>query len=174
MISAEKLEKVLTYIDLVSEWTGKAASYLVLLLTAAISYEVVARYAFNAPTLWAQEVSTYLFGSFFMLGGAYVMRHDGHVRVDMVYSRLSSRRKAIVDLVTFPIFFFLFVGVLVWEGSKMAIWSWSIWEHTQSPWSPPIYPLKTVIPVAALLLLLQGIARYVQDILLLIGEGRGK
>ena len=173
-MAEEKLGKVLKFVDGMSEWTGKAASYLVLLLTAAISYEVVARYVFNAPTLWAQEVATYLYGSFFMLGGAYVMRHDGHVRVDIFYSRLSSRGKAIIDLITFPVFFFLFVGVLVWEGSNMAIWSWSIWEHTQSPWSPPIYPLKTVIPVAALLLLLQGIARYVHDILLLIGERRGK
>ena len=172
MISAEKLEKVLTYIDLVSEWTGKATSYLVLLLMAAISYEVVCRYVFSAPTLWAQEVGTYLYGAFFMLGGAYVMWKDGHVRVDVLYSRLSPKGRVIVDLITFPFFFFLFVGILVWEGGKMAIWSWSIWEHTQSPWSPPIYPLKTVIPVASLLLLLQGLARYVRDIRFLFQERR--
>ena len=168
MISAEKLEKALRYVDRVSEWTGKATSYLVLLLTMAICYEVVCRYVFDAPTLWAQEVSTYLFGAFFMLGGAYVMWKDGHVRVDIVYGRLSERGKAIVDLITFPIFFFLFMGILVWEGGKMAIWSWSIWEHTQSPWSPPIYPLKTIIPLAALLLLLQGARRFIDDILIIM------
>jgi TRAP-type mannitol/chloroaromatic compound transport system permease small subunit len=172
VISAEKLEKVLTYIDLVSEWTGKATSYLVLVLTGTVTYEVVCRYAFNAPTIWAQESSTYLYGAFFMLGGAYVLLHDGHVRVDIFYSRLSQRGKAIVDLITFPVFFFLFVGILVWEGGKMAIWSWSIWEHTQSPWSPPIYPLKTVIPVASLLLFLQGLARYIRDIRFLVNERR--
>lgn len=174
MIPAEKIEKVLTYVDWVSEWTGKATSYLILLLTAVITYEVVLRYAFNAPTIWAQETSTYIFGAFFMLGGAFVMRHDGHVRVDIIYARLSPRDKAIVDLITFPIFFFLFLGILVTEGTKMAIWSWTIWERTQSPWSPPIYPLKTVIPVAALLLLLQGTARYIRDVLILVKNRRSR
>jgi TRAP-type mannitol/chloroaromatic compound transport system permease small subunit len=169
---ADSIEKALSHIDRVSEWTGKATSYLILLLTAVITYEVVLRYGFNSPTIWAQETSTYIFGAFFMLGGAYVMRHDGHVRVDIIYSRLSPRRRAIVDLITFPIFFFLFLGILVTEGTGMAIWSWTIWEHTQSPWSPPIYPLKTVIPVAALLLLLQGIARYIRDIMVLVKNRR--
>jgi len=132
----------------------------------------VCRYVFDAPTIWAQETSTFLYGAFFMLGGAYVFLIDGHVRVDIFYTRFSRRGKAIVDLITFPIFLFLFLGILVWEGGKMAIWSWSIWEHTQSPWSPPIYPLKTVIPVASLLLLLQGIARYVRDLLFLVKERR--
>ncbi|MGQ9694261.1 MAG: TRAP transporter small permease subunit [Thermodesulfobacteriota bacterium] len=165
---------LLSFVDKLSEWTGKVTSYLVLLLTGTISYEVICRYALNAPTLWAQEVSTYIYGSFFMLGGAYVMLKDGHVRVDIFYSRLSTRGKAIIDLISFPIFFFLFIGILVWEGSKMAIWSWSIWEHTQSPWSPPIYPLKTVIPVAALLLLIQGLKRYILSIQMLLGGRRSK
>ncbi len=164
MRMGENLDKLFKFVDRLSEWTGKVTSYLVLLLTGAISYEVICRYVFNAPTLWAQEVSTYLYGSFFMLGGAYVMLKDNHVRVDIFYSRISYRAKALVDIITFPIFFFLFVGILVWEGSKMAIWSWSIWEHTQSPWSPPIYPLKTVIPVASLLLLLQGVKKFIQSI----------
>jgi TRAP-type mannitol/chloroaromatic compound transport system permease small subunit len=172
VISEERIEKVLIYIDQVSEWTGKATSYLILLLTGVITYEVVLRYGFNAPTIWAQETSTYIFGAFFMLGGAYVMHHDGHVRVDIIYSRLSPRGRAITDLITFPIFFFLFLGILVIEGTNMAIWSWSIWEHTQSPWSPPIYPLKTVIPVAALLLVLQGAARYIRDVLVLVKNRR--
>lgn len=171
MKKPSSVESWLKVIDRMSEWTGRAASYLVLLLMAAISYEVVCRYVFNAPTLWAQETSSYLYGSFFMLGGAYVLWKDGHVRVDIFYSRLSPKGKAIVDLITFPLFFFLFISVLVWEGGRMAIWSWSIWEHTQSPWSPPIYPLKTVIPVSALLLFLQGLARYIRDIRLLLGKG---
>jgi TRAP-type mannitol/chloroaromatic compound transport system permease small subunit len=107
-----------------------------------------------------------------MLGGAYVMAKDSHVRVDIFYSRLSPKGKAILDLITFPIFFFLFIGVLVWEGSKMAIWSWSIWEHTQSPWSPPIYPLKTVIPVASFLLLLQGLKGYILNVQLIFRKRR--
>jgi len=165
--------RMLKWVDRLSEWTGRAASYLVLLLTGTISYEVVCRYVFNAPTLWAQETSSYLYGSFFMLGGAYVMSLDRHVRVDIFYARLSPKGRALVDLITYPFFFFLFVGVLVWEGGKMAIWSWSILEHTQSPWSPPIYPLKTIIPLSALLLLLQGIARYVRDIYALFNERKG-
>lgn len=163
-MSEEKPLRFLSFIDKMSEWTGKATSYLVLLLTGAISYEVVSRYIFNAPTLWAQEVSTYIYGTFFMMGGAYVMLKDNHVRVDILYTHLSPKGKAIVDLITFPLFFFLFVGILVWEGSKMAIWSWSIWEHTQSPWSPPIYPLKTVIPLASGLLFLQGLNRFLKSI----------
>lgn len=173
-MAAQKIAGLLKFIDRMSEWTGKAASYLVLLLTGTISYEVVCRYVFNAPTLWSQETSSYLYGSFFMLGGVYVMSLDRHVRVDIFYSRLSLKGKAIVDLITFPIFFFLFIGVLVWEGGKMALWSWSIWEHTQSPWSPPIYPLKTVIPLSALMLLLQGIARYVRDVFVLFNERKNR
>lgn len=171
-MNEEKIDGLLKFIDRMSGWTGRATSYLVLLLSGVVMYEVVCRYVFNAPTIWAQETSTFLYGAFFMLGGAYVFLIDGHVRVDIFYTRLSRRGKAIVDLISFPIFFFLFIGILVWEGGKMAIWSWSIWEHTQSPWSPPIYPLKTVIPVAALLLLLQGIARYVRDVLFMINERR--
>jgi len=171
-MTKEKFSSILNFIDKMSEWTGKATSYLVLLLTCAISYEVICRYVFNAPTLWAQEVSTYIYGTFFMMGGAYVMLKDNHVRVDILYSRLSQRGKAIIDLITFPLFFFLFIGVLVWEGSKMAIWSWSIWEHTQSPWSPPIYPLKTVIPVASGLLLLQGLNRFLKGISYLFQKRR--
>ncbi|MBA7469041.1 hypothetical protein ES707_04303 [subsurface metagenome] len=152
-------------IDAISERVGKGISYLVILMVLLLVYEVIMRYAFNSPTVFAHEASLFLYGTTGMLAGAWVLRHEGHVRMDAIYGRLSPRTRAIIDLATAPLFFLL-VGVVLWTGWDMAYFSVKVNEHTQTPWGPPYYPLKLAIPLAALLILLQGIVKFIRDFFL--------
>jgi TRAP-type mannitol/chloroaromatic compound transport system permease small subunit len=104
--------------------------------------------------------------------GAYVYAVDGHVNVDIFHGRLSPRKKAVVDLITAP-FFFFFVFIMFWFGGKFALNAWGFKETLSSAWGPPIYPVKTVIPVAAGLLLLQGLARFIRNLHLAVTGKEG-
>lgn len=159
------MRKFCRIIDAVSERVGKGISFLVILMVLLLVYEVIMRYAFNNPTVFAHETSLFLYGSTGMLAGAWVLRHDGHVRMDAIYGRLPLRTRAIIDLATAPLFFLL-VGVVLWTGWDMAYFSVKVNEHTQTPWGPPYYPLKLAIPLSALLLLFQGIAKFIRDFFL--------
>jgi len=157
-----RLRFSLSVIDNISEWTVMIMGFAIPLIVVLIIYEVVMRYVFNQPTIWVHELSQLLWGSLFMLVGAYILRHDGHVNMDLVYTRLSPRKRAILDLVT-ALIFFLFCGVLLWKGWTMASNSLAILEHSGSPWDPPIYLVKLTIPVGASLLILQGIAKFIRN-----------
>jgi TRAP-type mannitol/chloroaromatic compound transport system permease small subunit len=126
-------------------------------------FEVFARYIFDKPTIWAHETSTFFFGAYFLLGGAFCLRREGMIFVDVIYGRLSRRKQAILNMITFP-FFLAVCYVLIWIGTEEAIYSWSVWERTNTTWEPPLYPLKTVVPVAAFLLFLQGIANFIREV----------
>ena len=152
-------------IDAVSERVGKGISFLVILMVLLLVYEVIMRYAFNSPTVFAHETSLFLYGTTGMLAGAWVLRHDGHVRMDAIYGRLPLRTRAIIDLATAPLFFLLVVVVL-WMGWDMAYFSVKVNEHTQTPWGPPYYPLKLAIPLSAFLMLFQGLAKFIRDFFL--------
>jgi TRAP-type mannitol/chloroaromatic compound transport system permease small subunit len=166
------LQLYLRVTDTISEWAGKLFSWLILPLVAALFYEVVARYAFNAPTVWAWDMSYMLYGALFMLGAAYTLRLEGHVRVDVFYRLLRPRWRAVIDLLLYLIFFFPAMIVLLKYGMDYAWYAWSIQERAAvSPWRPPIYPLKTVIPVAAFLLLLQGVAQWVRSLTIALRRG---
>ena len=155
--------RFLNWIDKISEYSGKIVSFLVLLMIGIVTYEVVARYVFNSPTLWAHETAQYIFGSFTILGGAYVLLRESHVRMDIIYSRVSPRTQAILDIITAPLFF-AFIGVLLWKGGQIAWSSIELLEKSNSQWRPPIYPVKAMIPLAAFLILIQGIARLIRNI----------
>jgi len=157
-------------IDVINEWGGKALSFLVLAIGAMISYEVALRYLFNAPTTWAHELSLHVFASYSVLGGAYVLLHNGHVRMELLYMHLPPRRRAILDLVAFPLLLLLLGTVLV-EGTKMAVHSIEVREITVSFLHSPVYPVKASIPVAAFLMLLQALAQFLRSLVLAI-EGR--
>jgi TRAP-type mannitol/chloroaromatic compound transport system permease small subunit len=157
------LQKVLTCIDLISDWTGKATSYLILPGILVLSLEVVLRYAFNSPTMWAHGTSQRLFATYYILAGAYVLRHNQHVKVDILYNRLSVRKKALLDLFG-SIFFFVFCGVLFWKGLDFAWTSLSQLEPDETPWRAPLYPFKMMVPLGALLILLQGLAKLIRDL----------
>ena len=157
------LKKTLRFIDQLSEWTGRVTSLMIYGVLGTLIYEVFARYVFNSPTIWAHETSTFFFGAYFMLGAAYCLRHDSMIHVDILSRRLSLRKQAALNVVTFVLFVAVCIP-LIWMGGKEAAYSWSVREHTNTTWAPPLYPLKIVIPVAASLLFLQGIARFIRDV----------
>jgi len=157
------LSKFCRIVDAVGEWIGKGVSFLLIPMCLLLVYEVIMRYGFNSPTVFAHEASLFLFGTTGMLAGAWVLCHDGHVRMDAIYGHLSPRIKAIMDLVTAPFFFFLII-VLLWQSYNMACFSVAMGEHTTSSWGPPYFPIKIVIPVSTLLLLLAGVVRFIRDL----------
>lgn len=138
-------------------------SYLAFVMFLLLLLEVVARYVFSAPTVWATELTQMLFGAYIMLSGGYLLVHRRHVTVDIFYARFSPRRKAAVDIIT-SVLFFLFMLVLLKEGWAMAEEAVSRMETSHSAWNPPIWPLKLTIPIGTVLLLLQGIVKLVQDL----------
>lgn len=152
---------VLGGVDTISEWSGKVVSMLILFMMCILLWEVTLRYAFNAPTMWAHETCQHMFGSYSVLAGAYVLLHYRHVRVDVIYGRFSPRGRAILDSVTYLIFF-LFVGLMLVTGVQMAWHSVKIMEYSFSPWGPPIYPFKLTVPIAAFLILIQGLAHWIR------------
>lgn len=157
------LVRFLYIVDLVNERLGRVISLLLLALCLLMVYEVIMRYVFSRPSHWAFETSLFIYGGVGILGGAYVLLHGQHVRLDVFYGRLSPRTKTILDLVTVPVFF-LVLAVLLWQGGVKAYNSVLIREVTDSMWGPPIYPIKIAIVLAAFLLLLQGIAKFIRDL----------
>ncbi|RJQ65311.1 MAG: TRAP transporter small permease subunit [Desulfobacteraceae bacterium] len=160
------LNAVLRFIDNLNDWVGRVLSLSILLMFVLVLMEVIRRYFFNSPTVWGNELTQLIFGAYVILSGGYILRYGGHVNVDIFYARLSPKPKALLDIITF-ILFFLFCGMLLIYGGQLAWESLITWEHTQSAWNPPAYPFKLMIPLGAFLLLLQGIAKLIRDILIL-------
>jgi TRAP-type mannitol/chloroaromatic compound transport system permease small subunit len=152
-------------IDTVAAWTGRATAWLIIPMTIAVTWEVASRRFFNAPTIWAFDVTYMLYGTHFMLGTAYTLMRIGHVRVDMLYQGWSIRRQNIIDAIGYFFFFFPAMIMLFYFGYQEASHSWSIGETSDaSPWRPIIYPFKTVIPVTAVLLLIQGVGELLKSL----------
>jgi TRAP-type mannitol/chloroaromatic compound transport system permease small subunit len=133
-------------------------------MTIAVTWEVVARHFFRAPTIWAFDVTYMLYGTHFMIGTAYTLMRVGHVRTDMLYANWSIRRQNWIDAVGYLFFFFPAMVLLFYFGWQEFHHSWSIGETSDaSPWRPIVYPFKGVIPLTAALLLLQGIAEFLKS-----------
>jgi TRAP-type mannitol/chloroaromatic compound transport system permease small subunit len=158
------LGRILGIIDAISEWSGRLFSFLVIPIFIIIGFEVIARYVFNSPTVWASELALQIFGVYFVIGGAYTLLYNRHVRMDMLYSRLSVRQKAIMDLVTSLLFSFLLTGVLLWYGADYAFYSIAHQQTTGSIWNSPIWPSRFMFVIAVLLLLLQQIATFIRNV----------
>ena len=156
------LNAILNAIDTINDWVGKVLSFGVLVMFALVLIEVIRRYFFNSPTVWGNELTQLTFGVYVVLCGGYILRWGGHVNVDILYGRFSARGKAIVDIITF-VLFLLFCGMMLAYGGSLAWESVARFEHSQSAWNPPLYPVKLMIPSGAFLLLLQGIAKLVRD-----------
>lgn len=161
------LNLILSFIDNLNDWIGRILAYGSFLMFILVLSEVVRRYFFNAPSVWANELTQLIFGAYVILSGGYILRWGGHVNVDIFYSTLSDRWKALLDIAT-SIVFFLFCGMLLKYGGELAWESLSTFEHSQSAWNPPLYPFKLCIPIAAVLLILQGLAKLIRDILTLV------
>ena len=162
------LAKVLNSIDTLSEWMGKAFSFLIVAITIIEVREVVARYIFGKPTDWSWELSTILYGIFFVMGGAWVLKEQRHVRTDIFYARLSSKMKAYVDLFFFPLLFFSFVLFLTWYSTEAAVRSVAIRETTYTVWAPPYYPSKIALALGFVLLGLVGLAKWIRDLVFIV------
>jgi len=155
------MDRIFEIIDSVNDRFGKFLSYFNIGIVGIVCWEIVARYVFNAPTLWASEGMVMLTGLLYALTGGYAQFHKRHVRIDLLYDRLSPRRQAICDGVTY-IFFCFFMFALVWAGTDFAWDSVRIRETSGTPWNPFIYPLKCAIPVSAFLIWIQMTADVVR------------
>jgi TRAP-type mannitol/chloroaromatic compound transport system permease small subunit len=164
-VSAERLIQA---IDWISYWSGKVFAWLIVALTFVVSIEVFKRYILNAPTAWIFDFNSMLYGTLFMMCGAYTLAAAGHVRADFVYSYLKPRTQAALDLALYFLFFIPGILGLIYAGADYAALSWRIGEHsTVTAEGPPVYHFKTVIPVAGLLVILQGVAEIVRCIVCL-------
>jgi TRAP-type mannitol/chloroaromatic compound transport system permease small subunit len=160
------MTKFLHFIDSLSTWVGKAFAWLILVLTLGISYEVLVRYAFRAPTTWAFDFSYINYGAMFLMAGAYALSRNGHVRADVVYRLWKPRTQAMMDLLLYFLFFLPAVAAWIYAGWNYA--SFSVRFREVSIFSPagiPVFPLKALIPVTGILLLLQGIAEIIRCVI---------
>jgi len=158
--------RYIEFADRLSAWFGKAFAWLILVMTFGMAYEVFSRYLLNAPTAWSLDVSFIMYGTLFMMGGAYTLSRGGHVRGDFVYRLWQPKTQAKVELVLYFLFFFPGVLALVLAGWKYAARSWGYLEvSVNSPAGVPVFQLKTVIVAAGLLLVFQGIAQVMRCIL---------
>ena len=164
------MKKIARMIDSFNEVTGRYLALLILPLIFVVMYEVFARKIFHSPTSWGFELTIYIYGAHFMLGMAYTMLHDRHVRIDVIAMQLPKKVQLWLRIITFIIIFIPFVGALTYAVIVYAAESWKILEHSSTAWKPPIYPVKTIMPVALILLLFQGISNFIKDIYKLKGE----
>jgi len=154
------MTRFILLVDLLTAWVGKAFSWCILLLTFGVGYEVFVRYALRNPTAWAFDISYMMYGTLFMMAGAYTLSRDGHVRGDVIYRLWKPRTQAIVEFVLYLLFFFPGILALIIAGADYASDSWFYNEvSVMSPANVPVFQFKTIIPVAGALLFLQGLAQ---------------
>ncbi|MBP6008817.1 MAG: TRAP transporter small permease subunit [Rhodoferax sp.] len=162
------MQKLLLAVDKLSTVVGKAFSWLILLLTLMITWEVFSRYVLDNPHPWAFDVMSMMYGTLFMTAGAYTLSQNGHVRGDVLYGFFPPRLQAGLDLALYLLFFIPGVVALAWAGYNFAADSWAINEHSNiTANGPPVYPFKTIIPIAGTILLLQGLVEIVRCVICL-------
>jgi TRAP-type mannitol/chloroaromatic compound transport system permease small subunit len=152
-------------IDKFTDFTGTAIAWLNVPLVLAVSYEVLARYLFNAPTIWSFDVTYMLYGTIFMLGAAYALHKGAHIRTDFFFEKWSVRTKGVIDSVAYLVFFFPSILLFGWVGWTEGFYAFQIGETSeQTPWRPILWPFKMVVPLACLLLLVQGISETIKSV----------
>jgi TRAP-type mannitol/chloroaromatic compound transport system permease small subunit len=160
--------RVLHAIDGISTWCGKAAAWLIIILMGVVCAEVIKRYLLNSPTAWIFDLENMLYGTLFMLCGAYALAQNAHVRGDFLYSSMRPRLQATLDLLLYIVFFIPGIAALIYAGYTFAAESWAIGEHsTVTANGPPVYHFKAMIPVAGALVMLQGFAEIVRSVICL-------
>ena len=161
------MRKILRVVDTVSVFFGKGVSILTLFVAMAIVYEILMRYTFSLPTVWASESTVFACGLVYLLGGAWTLLEDKHVRIDMLYAKISPRGRAALDCFTY-LFFAFYIAVMLRATTIYAYESVALRETTMTPWDPPIYPMKVAMAVALALLLMQGTARFIRNLYFLV------
>jgi len=163
------MRTVIRVVDSISEWTGKVISWLCLALVLVGVYEVIMRYAFNAPTVWAYETSVMLGGTIYIMGFAYVHQHQGHVRVDVLYTHFSPRRKAVIDVICALLFLFPLLAILLDASALFTRHAWAINERLiVTYWKPPAAPFRTIVMIGLSLFTLQCVTQFIRDLYLLV------
>ena len=158
----EDFMKILEHIDMINDWVGKVFSWIIVIIMFLAAYEVAMRYFFSRPTIWVWEINSHLLCVSGAFAGGYALLTDTHVSVDILSSRLSPHIRSLVNLITSPLFF-IFVGALIWFGTQEAWRSIIVGEREISTFASPLYITKSLIPIGAVLLFLQGIAKYVRE-----------
>ncbi|MBI5114394.1 MAG: TRAP transporter small permease subunit [Rhodovulum sp.] len=165
---AKPVQRVLYVVDGISTIVGKTSAWLIIVLMAVVCVEVVKRYVLNAPTAWIFDLNNMLYGSLFMLCGAYTLAQNAHVRGDFLYGSMKPRTQATLDLILYVLFFVPGIMALLYAGWHYAQDSWRILEHSNvTADGPPVYHFKTVIPIAGALVLLQGFAEMLRCVVCL-------
>jgi TRAP-type mannitol/chloroaromatic compound transport system permease small subunit len=166
-----KLKAFLNGIDQISEWSGRIFVWLIIPLTVVVAYEVVARRVFDAPHIWATEVTDYIYGAHFMLVAAYTLLYKAHVSVDIISQAFPPRVKGVFEILTHLLFFFPFCIIMLYYGTDFAYTSWMQAETSGSAALPVVPEVKTAMPVAFALLIIQGLATFIRSIYLTV-KGR--
>ena len=156
------IDSILAFIDTVNHKVGRLTSFFIVGMLAPILIEVVLRYIVNRPTIWAHELSTFFFGASWVLGAGYTFLLGGHVNMDVFYNKCTLRKKAILDIITY-VCTFTFCFFMLKESIEMAARSWAMKEISDTLWAPPLYPIKTILPIGVLLLLLQSLNKFIRD-----------
>jgi TRAP-type mannitol/chloroaromatic compound transport system permease small subunit len=159
----QRLIRAVAVIDAISIWSGKAFSYLIIPMVGSEVFEIISRYFFNRPTIWAEDMSTMIYGAFFMLGAGYTLQRQQHIRTDFLYMKWSTRTKGIVDSLLYITLYFPSMGIFLWVCWQYAFQSMTLGERiVTSPWMPIVWPLKLTMPIGAALLILQGVSEVVK------------
>ena len=160
------LNRLFHFVDRMNYWIGRVVSYLVIVMMVTIMYDVIARYFFRSPTLWATELNIYILCGYILLGGGATLAENGHVRVDLFWSILSDRKKALVDVATSGLFM-AFCVALTWKGCEMAYRAFMDGSTSSEAMGWPLFPSQIMVPLGGLLLGLQGLAKLWRDILII-------
>jgi TRAP-type mannitol/chloroaromatic compound transport system permease small subunit len=162
------LKGIIKFIQFISEWSGRIFSVTILVLLVFSCYEVFTRRVLHSPTIWTHEILSYFFCASVMLLMGHTQLHKGHANVDILYARLSPKTQAMIDAVAFIFFMGLFALVFFTDALNFAATSWAMKERTPTAFNPIVYPAKTILPVGAFLLLLQGLADFAKSIVFLV------
>jgi TRAP-type mannitol/chloroaromatic compound transport system permease small subunit len=163
------VERLIVLVDGLNDRVGKVLCFSLIVIMLIQVMDVVLRYVFNNPTIWAMDTNTMLFTGASMLAGGYALLHDSHVKLDILYRNWGKRTRAMVDLFTMSLAIVAFCFV-IWKGIDSFWWAWKTGQHANSYWAPPMWPVKLCLPVGGVLLLLQGVSRWLKLLLTVLGR----
>lgn len=166
------MKRILKYIDMANKTVGNIVSLSIILMAASVTLEILIRMITGRPLNWTYETSLFLFGGYLILSGGYAYLNESHVRMDFFYGRMRKRTQAIMDLVTFPVFFF-FAGVFLWLGVEWVLEAWKYQEKSQSLWGPSLIPIKLTVPLGFFLLMAAGISQFIKKLTYILNSKKG-
>ena len=157
------MNSFMRFVNVINEAVGKCCSLLVAPMMGIIVLELVLRFIFASPTNWVHESSGYMLAFYSILGGGYALQGRGHVNVDILLTRFTRRKQRLIALFTWLVFFFYLI-VIIWYSGEASIFSIKIWEHSSSAWGPLYWPVRLVIPIGSILMFLQGLVQFIEDL----------